>query len=134
MKKWLLLSSLLWLQGCSSLSGLLGKAAVPEVKPIEVITITKPAPMYHPSLPEPIVPTEVEWTVLNPSVMRTYIDNYDNGNAPAMAYYGLSAQGYENLANNFSDVKRYIRQTLNIIKYYRDNDPTRNEEPETESE
>ena len=134
MLKWLLLSSLLWLQGCSSLSSFLGKVAVPEVKPVEVVTITKPAPMYHPPLPESITPAEVEWTVLNPSVMRTYIDNYDNGNAPAMAYYGLSAQGYENLANSFADVKRYIRQVLNIVQYYRDNDPAKAKEPEAESE
>ena len=66
-----------------------GRAAVPEVKPVEVITITQPAPMYHPPLPESLVPSEVEWTVLNPSVMREYIDNYDEGNAPAMAYYGF---------------------------------------------
>lgn len=134
MLKWLLLSSLLWLQGCSSLSGFLGRAAVPEVKPVEVVTITKPAPMYHPPLPESITPAQVEWTVLNPSVMRQYIENYDAGNAPAMAYYGLSSQGYENLANSFADVKRYIRQVLNIVQYYRDNDPAKETEPEAESE
>jgi len=135
MLKWLVLISLLWLQGCSSL----GKLAVPEVKPVEVVTITKPAPMYHPPLPEAIIPAEVEWTVLNPSVMRQYIENYDAGDAPAVAYYGLSSQGYENLANNFADIKRYIRQALNIVQYYRENDPTRKKEqdqplPETESE
>ena len=135
MGKWLLLISLIGLQGCSTLGGLFGKAAVPEVKPVEVITITEPAPMYHPPLPESLVPSEVEWTVLNPSVMREYIDNYDEGNAPAMAYYGLSSQGYENLSNNFADIKRYIRQTLNIIKYYRENDPTKkDQEPEVEVE
>ena len=135
MKKWLVLSSLFWLQGCSSL----GKLAVPEVKPVEVVTITKPAPIYHPPLPEAIIPAEVEWTVLNPSVMRQYIEDYDAGNAPAVAYYGLSSQGYENLANNFADIKRYIRQALNIVQYYRENDPTRKKEqdqplPEAESE
>ena len=51
-----------------------------------------------------------------------------------MAYYGLSAQGYENLANSFADVKRYIRQVLNIVQYYRDNDPAKETEPEAESE
>ena len=56
-----------------------------------------------------------------------YIENYDAGNAPAVAYYGLTAQAYENLSNNLADVRRYIRQNLNIIEYYRDNDPTRKE-------
>jgi predicted transcriptional regulator len=62
--------------------------------------------------------------------MREYIDNYDAGDAPAVAYYVLTSQAYENLANNLADIRRYIRQTLNIIKYYRDNDPTRDNEEE----
>ena len=132
--KWFLLISLIGLQGCSTVGGLFGRGVVPEVKPVEVVTIAKPAPMYHPPLPEAVVAAIVEWTVLNPSVMRQYIENYDAGNAPAMAYYGLSSQGYENLSNNFADIKRYIRQTLNIIKYYRDNDPTQKDKPESESE
>jgi hypothetical protein len=130
--KWFLLISFIFLQGCSTLGGLFGgRAAVPEVKPVEVVTITERAPMYHPPLPESVAAAEVEWTVLNPSVMREYINNYDAGDAPAMAYYGLSAQGYENLSNNFAGVRRYIRQVLNIIKYYRDNDPARKNAAET---
>jgi len=105
-------------------------AAVPVVAPVEIVTILEPAPMYHPPLPEGVNPSEIEWIVLNPSVMREYIENYDTGDAPAVAYYGLTAQAYENLANNLADIRRYIRQTLNIIKYYRDNDPTRDQEEE----
>ena len=62
--------------------------------------------------------------------MREYIENYDEGNAPALAYYALTAQAYENLSNNLADIRRYIRQSLNIIKYYRDNDPTKDQEEE----
>ena len=106
MTKWFLLISLIGLQGCSTIGNLFGQTAVPEVKPVEVITITEPAPMYHPPLPEAVVAAIVEWTILNPSVMREY----------------------------FSDVKRYIRQILNIIKYYRDNDPTKKDELKPENE
>jgi hypothetical protein len=117
--------------GCSTLGGLFGQIpAVPEVAPVEIVTITEPAPMYHPPLPEAVNPSEIEWIVLNPSVMREYIENYDEGDAPAVAYYGLTSQAYENLANNLTDIRRYIRQSLNIIKYYRDNDPTRDQEEE----
>ena len=129
--KWLLLINLLLLSGCSTLGNLFSSPpAVPVVAPVEIITITEPAPMFHPTLPEGVSPAEVEWIVLNPSVMREYIDNYDAGDAPAVAYYGLTSQAYENLANNLADIRRYIRQTLNIIKYYRDNDPTRDNEEE----
>jgi hypothetical protein len=129
--KYLLLINLLLLSGCSTLGNLFSSPpAVPVVNPVEIITITEPAPMYHPPLPESVNPAEVEWIVLNPSVMREYIENYDEGNAPAVAYYSLTSQAYENLANNLTDIRRYIRQSLNIIKYYRDNDPTRNDEEE----
>ena len=30
--------------------------------------------------------------------------------------------------NNLADIRRYIRQTLNIVQYYRENAPTREEE------
>ena len=127
--KFLLLSSVAVLSGCSTLGNLFSSPpAVPQVAPVEIITITEPAPMYHPPLPEGVSPAEIEWIVLNPSVMREYIENYDAGDAPAVAYYGLTSQAYENLANNLADIRRYIRQTLNIIQYYRENDPTRNEE------
>ena len=132
--KCLLLSSVLVLSGCSTIGGLFDRPGpIPVVAPVEVITITEPAPMYHPSLPEGVNPAEIEWVVLNPSVMREYIENYDEGNAPALAYYALTSQAYENLSNNLADIRRYIRQTINIIKYYRDNDPTR-DEPETTEE
>ena len=129
--KYLILSSVIALSGCSTLGNLFSDPpAVPEVALVEIVTITEPAPMYHPTLPEAVNPAEIEWVVLNPSVMREYIDNYDEGDAPALAYYALTSQAYENLANNLADIRRYIRQSLNIIKYYRDNDPTRDQEEE----
>ena len=129
--KFLILSSVVALSGCSTLGNLFSSPPeVPQVAPVEIVTITAPAPMYHPTLPEGVNPAEIEWVVLNPSVMREYIENYDAGDAPAVAYYGLTSQAYENLANNLADIRRYIRQSLNIIKYYRDNDPTREIEEE----
>jgi len=130
--KLLALSSILLLSGCSTLGGLFGKAAVPVVAPVEVVTITVPAPMYHPPLPEGLTPAEIKWIILNTGIMREYIENYDAGNAPAVAYYALTAQAYESLANNLAAIRRYIKQNLHIIKYYRDNDPTRKEEKEEE--
>ena len=129
MKK-LLLISILFLSGCSTYGNLFDK--VPETKQVEILTVQEPAPIYHPPLPEVLSPSEIKWKVLNPETMRTYIEDYDKGDAPAVAYYSLTSQGYENLSNNIADIKRYIRQSLTIIKYYRDNDPTKNEENDNE--
>jgi predicted transcriptional regulator len=36
------------------------------------------------------------------------------------AYYGVSPKGYENLSSNMAELKRYIRQVLSIIEYYKE--------------
>ena len=62
--------------------------------------------------------------------MQEYLEDLADGNAPTNAYYGLSTKGYENLSSNMAEVKRYIRQVLNIVQYYRNLD----EELEDESD
>jgi hypothetical protein len=115
---------LLLVSGCSILGS---KRDIPEVKPVEVVTIVKKAPTYHPPLPNQINPVPVEWTVLNAELMQEYLDDLNEGNAPTNVWYALTTKGYENLSTNMAEVKRYLRQTLNILKYYRELDK---EEPE----
>ena len=95
---------------------------VPDVKQVEVVTIEKPAPVYHPPLPNQISPLPVEWRVLTPETMKIYLDDLNAGKAPVDAYYGLTPKGYENLSTNIAEIKRYIRQVLSVIEYYRDLD------------
>ena len=116
---------LLLVSGCSMLGG--GKTKIPEVKPVEVVTVVKKAPMYHPPLPGNISAVPVEWTVLNPELMQEYLDDLNEGNAPTNVWYALTTKGYENLSTNMAEVKRYLRQALSILKYYRELDK---EEPE----
>ena len=95
---------------------------VPDVKQVEVVTIEKPAPVDHPPLPNQISPLPVEWRVLTPETMQVYLDDLNAGKAPVDAYYGLTPKGYENLSTNIAEIKRYIRQVLSVIEYYRDLD------------
>tara|TARA_R100000995_G_scaffold84323_2_gene62646 strand:- start:197 stop:568 length:372 start_codon:yes stop_codon:yes gene_type:complete len=104
------------LSGCTALDARFTK---PDVKPVEIVTVEKPAPMYHPPLPNQITAMPVEWTVLTPVTMQEYLNDLENQEAPAQAYYGLTNKGYENLSNNIAEVKRYIRQLLSINEYYR---------------
>ena len=115
---------LLLVSGCSILGS---KRDIPEVAPVEVVTVVKKAPTYHPPLPNQIDPVPVEWTVLNPELMQEYLDDLNEGNAPTNVWYALTTKGYENLSTNMAEVKRYLRQTLSILKYYRELDK---EEPE----
>ncbi len=117
--KILIFLTLLLVSGCSILGS---KRDIPEVKPVEVVTIVKEAPTYHPPLPNQIDPVPVEWTVLNPELMQEYLDDLNEGNAPTNVWYALTTKGYENLSTNMAEVKRYLRQMLNILKYYRELD------------
>ena len=117
--KLLLLVALLLVSGCSMLGS--GRD-IPEVQPVEVVTVVKKAPMYHPPLPNNIDPVPVEWTVLNAELMQEYLDDLNEGNAPTNVWYALTTKGYENLSINMADVKRYLRQVLSIVKYYREAD------------
>ena len=100
----------------------------PEVKPVEIVTIEKHAPVYHPPLPNKINALPVEWKILTPYTMEEYLGDLKEGEAPAQAWYSLTSKGYENLSGNMADIKRYLRQVLSIIEYYRDLDET-DEEP-----
>ena len=121
-----LLLILLLVSGCSMFGP---SRDIPEVAPVEVVTVVKKAPMYHPPLHNEIDPVPVEWTVLNPELMQGYLDDLNEGNAPTNVWYALTTKGYENLSTNMAEVKRYLRQVLSILKYYKELDE---EEPKTD--
>ena len=99
--------------GCSLLS---------TVKPVDVNTIALPAPMYHPPLPMEIQATEVTFEVLTPQIMEEYLQLVKDGKAPAVAYYALTTQQYENLSMNMAEITRYTKNILAIVEYYREYD------------
>jgi len=128
-KIWKLLPLLLVLSGCSLLPS---RTDSPKVQTVEVATVAKPPPRYHPPLPNAVATLPVEWTVLTPETMSEYLEDLREGNAPTNAFYGLTTKGYENLSQNMSEVTRYIRQVLSIIEYYRRVDQEQEEENENE--
>jgi hypothetical protein len=97
-------------------------------KPVEVVTIAEPVPMYHPPLPLEVQMVDIDWEILTPEIMKEYLEDYENGSAPAIAYYSLTSKEYENLSMNMSEIKRYLRDTLSIVKFYRDYDKKDNPE------
>ena len=118
MKKLILILPLI--SGCSSFS--LFDSNEPQVKPVEVVTLAKKTPIYHPPLPEPIESAPMEWKILSPDVMQQYLDAVEAGEEPRVAYYGLTSQGYENLSMTMGEITRYIEQILHIVGYYREQD------------
>ena len=96
-----------------------GCSLMPTTKPIEVVTVSEPAPLYHPPLPLEVQLVDIQWRVLTPEIMDEYLAALEEGSAPPQAYYALTTQGYENLSMNTAEQKRYITDVLAIIKYYR---------------
>lgn len=124
-----LLFLLLLSSGCSLMQP---RQVVPEVKPVEIITIEKPAPVYHPPFPNEIQFNPVEWKVLTPETMDVYLTELRSGEVAPQAWYGLTSKGYENLSGNMADIKRYLRQVLSVVQYYRELDESRSEVVPTE--
>ena len=102
------------LSGCSLFSG--------PTKPIEVVTIQERPPMYHPPLPMEMQLGDVIFEVLTPEIMAEYLKLVEEGSAPARPYYALTTQQYENLSMNMAEIKRYVTNILQVIKFYRDYD------------
>ena len=92
---------------------------VPQTKPVEVITVARTAPIYHPPLPESIESASMEWRILSPDIMQQYLESLEAGEEPRVAYYGLTSQGYENLSMTMGEITRYLEQILHIVGYYR---------------
>ena len=121
MKKILLISLLIAItSGCSSIPL--------STKPVEVVTIAEPVPMYHPPLPLELQLVDIDWQVLSPQILQEYLADLESGSAPPSAFYALSSKEYENLSMNMAEIKRYLRDTLSIVKYYRDYDKEDNAE------
>ena len=109
----LIISSLFVLGGCSIL---------PKAQPVDVTTIAEIPPMYHPPLPLEIQGVPVKWRVLTPEIMEEYLALVKEGKAPAMPYYALTTQQYENLSVNMAEITRYTKNILSIVEYYRNYD------------
>ena len=114
----LIISSLFVLGGCSIL---------PKAQPIDVRTIAEIPPMYHPPLPLEIQGVPVKWKILTPEIMEEYLALVKEGKAPAMPYYALTTQQYENLSINMAEITRYTKNILSIVEYYRNYDQPKKE-------
>lgn len=120
MKNLLVISICFMFAGCSMIPS--------QTKPVEVRTIAEPPPMYHPPLPLEIQLVDVDWTVITPEMMAVYLKELDDGSAPATAWYALTSKEYENLSMNMAEIKRYLKDAIHIIEFYREYETTTDED------
>ena len=118
MKQTIALASVLTIvvsSGCS----ILPKTEYTPPPPVKVITEEVKTEIYHPRLPDEIELENVQFFIINK-------DNYDQkvkeveellgGN---FAVFALTHTGYESMAYNLQEIRRFIRQQKEIILYYR---------------
>jgi len=107
-----------------------GCSLMQPTKPIEVVSIAKMPTIYDPPLPLELQLVDIDWTIYTPDLMAQYLLDIENGEAPRQAFYALTTKEYENLSMNTADQKRYLKEILSIIGYYRQIDePKKVSEP-----
>lgn len=114
----MLIALLFLLQGCSLL-----RPSTPEplpLPPVKVITETVQLEIYQPPLPPEIQLDDVQWFVLTESNLQEKVREVKSFTGADFVVFGMTPQSYENMAYNFQEMRRYIRQQTEIIKYYRE--------------
>lgn len=62
---------------------------------------------------------EIKWVVVTESNVEEVIADIKASGQP-LAIFGLTGQGYENLAVNFSSIRKLVQQQQTIIAAYKD--------------
>ena len=67
--------------------------------------------------PKQLQLTDVRWYVVSETNLDEFLEKFKEEEG-LLAFMAISAQGYENLAMDIADMRRYILQQKDIILYY----------------
>jgi hypothetical protein len=109
MKNYLILPLVLFLSAC-------GSAQIESVKPIEVktIEISRPAPIVPPVDQLRLRP--VSWIIITPDNIEEQFAKLQKGE---LVLFAVTADGYQNIALNLSDIRALIEQQNRVIAVYK---------------
>jgi hypothetical protein len=115
-KTWLILAlSSIILSGCASFDFF----GAPKEKPIEIKTVQQEKIHLNMSEPQPVETRKIKWFIITP-------DNADEVFAELskqkydVVLFGLTDDGYENLALNMAEIRTYILKQKGVIKAYKE--------------
>lgn len=109
----ILTTSLLLLSGCTSF--LFGE----DVKPVEVVTKKEERARLNLADPTPLSMRPVEWVVITPENAEEVWTELQQSNTD-LVLFGLTDEGYENLAINIANIRNMMNQQRIIIIKYKD--------------
>ena len=119
MKRTTLIASALTIvlsSGCS----VLPKVDFTPPPPVKVITEEVKMEIYQPPLPQEIKMEDVNWFVITKNNYEESIQKVEKFLGGEVVVFALTPTGYEAMAYNLQEIRRFIRQQKEIILYYRE--------------
>ena len=101
--------------GCS----VLPKVDFTPPPPVKVITEEVKVDIYQPPLPNEIGLEDVAWFVITKDNWEESVAKVEGLLGGDFVVMALTPKGYENMAYNLQEIRRYIRQQKENILYYR---------------
>lgn len=129
----LFISSIVLLTGCAGMPSINWGNKQPVVPEpiIKTVTEYKTLEIYQPPLPQAINLEDVQFFVITEKNKDEKIAELEKLQSGAFVLMGLTPQGYENMAFNLQEIRRYILEQKEIILYYR---KATQEDTDTDSE
>ena len=87
--------------------------------PVKVITEEVKMDIYQPPLPQEIKMENVDWFVITKNNYEEAIVKVEKLLGGEFVVFALTPTGYEAMAYNLQEIRRFIRQQKEIILYYR---------------
>jgi len=101
--------------GCS----VLPKVDFTPPEPVKVITEEVKIDIYQPPLPQEIALENVKFFIINKNNYEQKVKEVEELLGGDFAVFALTPTGYEAMAYNLQELRRFIRQQKEIILYYR---------------
>lgn len=88
----------------------------------QILTVTEKVPLriFQPPLPAQIDLLDVNFFVITEDNLEEQIKKIEKMLDGQFVVFALTPDGYEKMAENFQEVRRYVRQQKEIILYYRE--------------
>lgn len=68
--------------------------------------------------PKPMTLNDVKWYVVTEENFDEFLETYKKENGDAWVFYAMSVRGYESMALNMAEIRRYLESQNAIILYY----------------
>ena len=88
----------------------------------QIVTVTEKVPLriYQPPLPQEIDLLSVNFFVITEENIEEKVKEIEKMLDGQFVVFALTPDGYEKMAENFQEVRRYVRQQKELIIYYRE--------------